>query len=242
MTTTLRARVDELRRLLEGRQEQEEEQVKLGRLNKRTEELDAEADALIASFDNARDLRAQGVDITVEAPSPGLMNALAATRHATSESALDLGGNDRPIFLNVVADYRKKVRHQVDRAWATHKQQHPAPSIDEELFELAVGQDTDIRARHEQLGTELFILDQKLHPDPGDVEKRTQVIDELNAIAQTVAQQAPHPSVVDFVRLTGSPQGAPLSALKDPEVQAWLEEGDRSTRFRVRARKVTMTR
>lgn len=237
MTTTLRARIDELRRLLEGHQEQEQEEVKLGRLNKRAMELETEADELIASLENARDLRTQGVDVRVEAPSPGLMNSLSATRHTTSESPLGLGGDERPIFLTAVTDYREKVRDQVDRAWGTHKQRHPAPSIDDELFKLASETDHEIHARYEHLKAELLYLDHKARPGPGDVTKRKQAIDGLDEIAKVVAEQAPTQSVVDFVRAAGSPEGAPLSALNDPDVRTWVAHGDRAARFRIRSRK-----
>lgn len=235
--TTLRSRIDELRRVLEGHQEQEQEQVALGRIRKRAEELSEAAIVLSEALQNARTLRAEGVDVPLDAPSGGLIAALDATRHTTSEALLDLGGDSRPIFLKAMADYTDKAGQQVDQAWAMHKRRRPAPDIDDELFELATGKDSELRTTRERLEGDLFVLDQRVRPGPGDVEKRRRVIDELNEIAQSVAEQAPAQAVVDFVRAAGSSQGAPLSALDDPDVRAWLDEEGRSSRFRIRPRR-----
>lgn len=235
MSATLRARIDELKGLIEGQIQTQHEQQQLGRLKKRAENLEEMAAALRTTLDNARELRSQGLDVPLEAPSEGLMSAMAATRDTTRRSPLELGGDEQPVLLKALARYAEKSREDVIRAWQRHKDRHPAPDIDTELFELATEDDDQLASEWEQLQSRLLVLDGKTHPGDGDVAQRREVIDEMKKIASRVTEKAPATSVVEFLRAAGSSRGAPLSLLDDEHVRAWLDDG-RAERFRVRFR------
>lgn len=237
MTTTLRTRLAELESAIQGQVDTDAEQQRLGRLRKRAQEIQEAASGLRSSLENAAQLRDQGLEVAVSAPSDGLMNALAATLETTRTSPLELGGDEQPVLLKAVNHYAGTTKEGVVRSWETHKRHHPAPEMDQELFKLASEDDDGLKARWETLEGHLLTLDGKTRPGEGDVARRREVIAEMRGIAATVAERAPAHSVVAFINAAGSAQGAPLTMLDDEDVRAWLAEDGREERFRVRYRR-----
>ena len=233
---TLRTRTEELARILEGHQADEEEALAIGRLAGFARSLDSDVTRLSGYVDAGAELQRHN---TV-AVAPGQLAAFAESiEFALAEAEVDglaAGRGNEPGVVQLAADVRQETASSVRRAWKDLKQRHRPPDVDEELLGLAAQEDSTLTRRYESAQTRLYVLREKEWPAEGDVSSWLETVDECRAIADEVASRAPSQEVVDFLREAGSPAGAPLERLTSSEVKAWLDEGDRSQRYRVFAR------
>lgn len=234
--TTLRARIGELDRLLRGHQEDAQEKLAVGRVLTATKELHGHAEKLVTLAASIVELRRAGV--TVEPPSAlqSLPDAVTEARAEATADALAAGRRDGPVVLRLANSMVSEVKQQVTPAWHRLKEEKPIPAVDEELLALVSESDNELAEKYEVAVGVLFTLRERHEPKEGDVERWSGNVDVLREVAQRAAELAPSEAVRAFLEAAASRSGASIAQLDDPEVRAWLTEGDRVERFRVHSR------
>jgi hypothetical protein len=235
--STFRTRIDELARILEGHQADEEEALAAGRLltfanalNRDTQRLSALAEAV---EEGAR------VGSAVSAP-PGfgdLLQALEEAERGTREDVLAVGRGDRPEVVGVAAKVVEELTRRVDDAWAELREADPPPVVDPELLDLIALEEPELASRFEAADARLYLLREKPRPGPGDIDAWSETVAILREVELAVAAHASSPALIEFLRDAASARGATIAQFDHPDVREWLSRDGRDDRYRVFARK-----
>lgn len=231
--TTLRSRMQELQRLLEGHQQSEAENLAIGRAAKATERLGAQLDTVQKLSVSAVELRNHEMPIQRPSSLDLVREALDHAQQEAREDGLAAGRGDEPVVVKLTNQLAQELKEQVIPAWARFKQHRPPPVIDEQLLDLAVEDDPDLSQRYELRLTSLTALSHQTAPAAGDVSRWSSLVQELREISTQVAATAPSQAVREFVAAAGSDAGATVELLEEESVRRWLDEQGRRERYRV---------
>lgn len=231
--TTIRSRMQELQRLLEGHQQSEAENLAIGRAAKATERLEAQLEAVQKLSVSAVELRNHEMSLQRPSSLDLVHEALEHAQQEAREDGLAAGRGDEPVVVRLTGQLAEELKEQVIPAWTRFKQHRPPPVIDEQLRDLAVEDDPDLAQRYELRLTSLVTLSHKVAPAAGDVDRWSSLVQELREISAQVAATAPSEEVRQFVAAAGSDAGAPVELLEEDSVLRWLDEQGRRERYRV---------
>jgi hypothetical protein len=235
--STFRTRIDELTRILEGHQADEEEALAAGRLRTFASTLDGHVRKLSALVEAAEESSRTGSAVPTPQRSDDLLRALELAEEEARDDVLSVGRGEQPAVVAVAAEVVQELSTRMDTAWDQLRQADPPPVIDPELLELATVEDPELGQRHAGAEARVYLLHEKPRPGPGDIDAWAQAVAVLREVEMAVAAQAPSQSVLEFLRDAASNTGASLTALDAPGVRDWLGQEDRADRYRVFARR-----
>jgi hypothetical protein len=234
--TTFRARIGELDRHLKGHQEDEAEQLAVGRTRKFAQQVSGHAARTAQLVPSVAELRRADIVVELPAALQLLPVAIEEARAAALDDGLAPGRADEPAVVQFARATADEVKAAVAPAWQALKQQDFPPSIDPDLLSLVAEDEPELEQRYEFAATAVLRLSERTEPGVGDVEEWRRRVAELREIARRVTAAAPSEEVRSFLTAASSPQGAPLTSMDSNDVRQWLGDGDRSARFRIVAR------
>lgn len=234
--TTFRARIGELDRHLKGHQEDEAEQLAVGRTRKFARQAKDHAARTARLVPSVAELRRANIEVDVPAALELLDAAIDEAREQSHADGLAAGRGDEPPVVRLSKAIADETAAAVSPAWQLLKAQEPTPTIDEELLSIAATEAPELEQRYEFARSALVPLLEKQEPGEGDVESWRRRVSELRALAKEVTAAAPSEDVRSFLTAAASRQGAPLDSLDSDEVRLWLSSGDRRSRYRIFAR------
>jgi hypothetical protein len=235
--STYRTRIDELARILEGHQADEEEALAAGRLRTFASTLDGHVQKLTALVEAAEESARTKSSVPTPERSDDLLRALESAEQEAREDVLAVGRGEQPAVVAVAAEVVQDLTMRVDTAWEQLREADPPPVVDPELLELATVDEPELGQRYAGAEARVYLLREKPRPGPGDIDAWSQAVTVLREVELAVAEKAPSQSVIEFLREAASNIGAPLTALDGPGVRDWLEQEDRADRYRIFAQR-----
>jgi hypothetical protein len=235
--STFRARIDELARMLEGHQADEEEALAAGRLRTFASALDGHVQKLSVLVEAAEESSRTGSGVPSPQRSDDLLRALEVAEQDAQEDVLSIGRGEQPEVVGVAAEVVQELTSHINTAWVQLREEDPPPVIDPELLDLATLEDPELGQRHAKADARIYLLREKPRPGPGDIDAWSQAVADLREVELSVAAQAPSESVIEFLRDAASDSGASLAAFDRPGVREWVNQEDRAERYRVFARR-----
>jgi len=234
--TTFRARIGELDRHLKGHQEDEAEQLAVGRTRRAARQTSGHAGRTDRLVPSVAELRRADIEVDAPGDLELLTAAIEEAREQSRADGLAAGRSDEPSVVQLSKAVADETAAAVKPAWQRLKAQERPPTVDEELLSIAASEEPEIEQRYEFARTALLPLQEKQEPGEGDVQRWRQLVGELRAVEREVSAAAPSEDVRAFLTAAASRQGADLEAMDSEDVRQWLSDGDRRARFRIIAR------
>ncbi len=234
--TTLRARLGDLDRHLQGHQEDEAEQLAVGRVRRFAQQVTSHAARSARLTPSVAELRRAGIEVETPSALDLMTGAIEQAREQSRADGLAAGRGDEPSVVRLAKAVADETAAAVKPAWQRLKAHERPPSIDEELLSIAAADEPAIEQRYEVTKMALLPLLEKPEPGEGDVQRWRERVAELRAVEGQVSAAAPSEDVRAFLTEAAGQHGASLDWMDSEDVRQWLSQGDRRSRFQIFAR------
>lgn len=232
-TATLRTRIRALDEQLSGAQEQDRQSEIVGHLRKRLGQLRGALERATHAYAVIDLIEAEDVEVD-EPDIPGLLSdALSDAKGAADGDPLAAGKGSSPALTMLLSSHADLVVNGARLAAARWRGKHAPPEVDEDLLLATEGRDGPLRAQCVGATEEIAMLRNVKLPTRDHLQRWTAAVGTLREIQQVVAEAAPSPPVVAFLKAVQEPPGASLELLLEDEVVEYLRDQARLDRYRV---------